>query len=177
MAMIFIGGSRDIVALPDPAIERIASIVAAEHGVLIGDAPGADAEAQSLLAGYGYEHVGVFHAGREPRNNLGDWAAYHIPPPAGAKGFAVHAEKDREMARRADYGLMIWNGISPGTALNVLRLALIGSPCVVYDTMRSMVTTTYSAADWQAMLDNAGAEVRRQIETRMTPDERLALAE
>ena len=47
--------------------------------MLIGDAPGADAEVQSLLAGYGYEHVGVFHAGKEPRNNLGDWAAYHIP--------------------------------------------------------------------------------------------------
>ncbi|CAG0982340.1 MAG: hypothetical protein F9K19_23885 [Rhizobiaceae bacterium] len=177
MAMIFIGGSRDIVALPDPAIERIGSIVAAEHGVLIGDAPGADAETQSLLAGYGYEHVGVFHAGREPRNNLGDWAAYRIPAPAGAQGFAVHAAKDREMARRADYGLMIWDGVSPGTALNVLRLALIGSPCVVYDTMRGMVATTYSAADWQALLRNAGTEVRRQIEARMTPDERLALAE
>ena len=125
MAMIFIGGSRDIAVLPDPAIERISSIVAQEHGVLIGDAPGADAEVQGLLAGYGYEHVGVFHAGKEPRHNLGDWAAYHVPPPPGARGFAVHAEKDREMARRADYGLMIWDGVSPGTFLNVLRLALI----------------------------------------------------
>lgn len=177
MAMIFIGGSRDIAALPDPAIERIASIVAAEHGVLIGDAPGADAEAQSLLAGYGYEHVGVFHAGKEPRNNLGDWATYHIPPPAGAQGFAVHAEKDREMARRADYGLMIWDGVSPGTALNVLRLALIGSPCVVYDLMRGMVTTTYNIGGWRAMLHNSSDDVRRQIEARMTPDERLALTE
>lgn len=101
MAMIFLGGSRDIFELPVPAIERIASIVAAEHGVLIGDAPGADAEMQGLLAGYNYEHVGVFHAGAKPRNNLGDWAAYHIPPPDAAKGFAIHSEKDREMARRA----------------------------------------------------------------------------
>ena len=46
-------------------IERIGAIVAAEHGVLIGDAPGADAEIQGLLAGYNYEHVGVFHAGIE----------------------------------------------------------------------------------------------------------------
>ncbi|MET2831259.1 hypothetical protein [Mesorhizobium shangrilense] len=44
MAMIFLGGSRDIFELPVPAIERIGGIVAAEHGVLIGDAPGADAE-------------------------------------------------------------------------------------------------------------------------------------
>jgi hypothetical protein len=177
MAMIFIGGSRDIVALPDPAIERIGSIVAAEHGVLIGDAPGADAEVQSLLAGYGYEHVGVFHAGKEPRNNLGDWAAYHVPPPAGAQGFAVHAEKDREMARRADFGLMVWDGASPGTCLNILRLATIGSPCVVYDMMRGKVATVHNVANWRAMLDNAGAEVRRAVEARMTPDERFGLAE
>ena len=120
MAMIFLGGSRDIFELPAPVIERIGAIVAAEHGVLIGDAPGADAEMQSLLAGYNYEHVGVFHAEAEPRNNLGDWAAYPVPPPEGARGLAVHAEKDREMARRADFGLMVWDGASPGTCLNVL---------------------------------------------------------
>ena len=63
MAMIFVGGSRDIYELPEPAIARIGAMITAEHGVLVGDAPGADAEAQSLLAGYGYEHVGVFYAG------------------------------------------------------------------------------------------------------------------
>lgn len=175
MAMIFIGGSRDIFELPQPAVARIGAIVAAEHGVLIGDAPGADAEAQSLLAGYGYEHVGVFHAGKEPRNNLGDWAAYRIPPADGAQGFAVHTEKDREMARRADFGLMIWDGASPGTCLNILRLALTGSPCVVYDTLRGGVATIHNTTDWSAMLRIAGPEVRNAVEARMMPDERLAL--
>jgi len=176
MTMIFMGGSRDIVDLPEPAIERISSIVSHEHGVLIGDAPGADAEVQGLLAGYGYEHVGVFHAGKEPRHNLGDWAAYHVPPPPGARGFAIHAEKDREMARRADYGLMVWDGESPGTFLNVLRLALVASPCVVYDTARGTVVTTYGVADWRAMLDRVRTDVARQVIARMTPDEREALA-
>lgn len=175
MAMIFLGGSRDIFELPVPTIERIGTIVAAEHGVLIGDAPGADAEMQGLLAGYNYEHVGVFHAGAEPRNNLGDWAAYHIPPPDGAQGFAVHAGNDREMARRADFGLMVWDGASPGTCLNVLRLSLIASPCVIYDTMRGRVTTVHNTADWRAMTHDAGPDVRRQVEARMTADERLAL--
>lgn len=175
MAMIFIGGSRDVVALPEPAIERIGSIVSNEHGVLIGDAPGADAEAQGMLAGYGYEHVGVFHAGKEPRNNLGDWAAYHIAPPAGAQGFALNAEKDREMARRADFGLMIWDGESAGTFLNVLRLAMIGSPCVIYDLARGRVATTRDVADWQAMLKHAGPDVARHILARMTPEEQSAV--
>jgi hypothetical protein len=175
MAMIFLGGSRDIVELPVPAIERIGAIVAAEHGVLIGDAPGADAEMQGLLAGYNYEHVGVFHAGPEPRNNLGGWAAYPVPPPEGARGFAVHAEKDREMARRADFGLMVWDGASPGTCLNVLRLAVTGSPCVIYDTMRGIVATVDDAVNWHAMLHHAGPDVRRAIEARMSENERLLL--
>jgi hypothetical protein len=175
MAMIFLGGSRDILELPIPAIERIGAIVSAEHGVLIGDAPGADAEIQSLLAGYNYKHVGVFHAEAEPRNNLGDWAAYHISPPDGAEGFAIHAEKDREMARRADFGMMIWDGASRGTCLNVLRLVVIGNPCVVYDTMRGIVATVHNTVDWRAMLHHAGPELRRDVEARMSADERLAL--
>ncbi len=176
MAMIFLGGSRDIFELPTSAIERIGAIVAQEHGVLIGDAPGADAEMQGLLAGYNYDHVGVFHAGAEPRNNLGDWAAYRIPPPDGTKGFAAHSEKDREMARRADFGMMVWDGISPGTCLNMLRLAIIGSPCAVYDTMRGTVGTVHTVADWRAMLHHADADVRSGVEARMTADERLALS-
>jgi len=148
MAMIFMGGSRDIFELPPPAIERIGAIVATEHGVLIGDAPGADAEMQGLLVGYNYDHVGVFHAGAAPRNNLGDWAAYHIPPPDGSKGFAVHSAKDREMARRADFGLMVWDDASPGTV--------------------------HTVPDWRAVLQHAGSDVRQAVEARMTADERLA---
>lgn len=173
MAMIFIGGSRDTFELPEPAIARIGAIMAAEHGVLVGDAPGADAEAQSLLAGYGYEHVGVFHAGCEPRNNLGDWAAYHRPAPDGSHGYAYHAEKDREMARRADYGLMIWDGASPGTCLNILRLAATASPCIVYDTMRGMQRTVRNIPDWHDMLRGVGSDVVRQVDARMTDDERV----
>ncbi|HEV2501757.1 MAG TPA: hypothetical protein VGV39_01695 [Mesorhizobium sp.] len=175
MSMIFLGGSRDIFELPPAAIERIGAIVAAEHGVLIGDAPGADAEAQGLLAGYNYEHVGVFCAGDTPRNNLGDWAVYRVPPPLGAHGFDVHAPKDREMGRRADYGLMVWDGRSPGTCLNVLRLAMMSKPCVIYDMSRGSVATVQNTADWRATLRLAGLDVCRQIEARMTPDERLAL--
>lgn len=175
MAMIFICGSCDIVELPPPAIERICAIVSAEHGVLIGDAHGVDAEAQGLLAGYRYEHVGVFHSGKEPRNNLGDWAAYHVPPSESAQGYSAEAAKDMEMARRADFGLMIWDAASPETALKVLRLAIIGSPCVVYDVSRGTAGTVYDPAGWQAMIRHGGDDVRQQIEALMTPDERMAL--
>ena len=174
MAMIFLGGSRDIFELPVPAIERVGTIVVAEHGVLVGDAPGADAEMQGLLAGYNYEHVGVFCAGDAPRNILGDWAVYPVSPPAGDHGIDAHAPKDREMVRRAELGLMVWDGMSPGTCLNVLRLATMNKPCVIYDMERGSVGTIHGTDDWRAMLRHAGPGVRRQIEARMTSDERLA---
>jgi hypothetical protein len=171
MAMIFIGGSHDVIELPEPAVARIGAIVAAEHGVLVGDAPGVDTEAQSLLAGYRYEHVGVFHAGSTPRNNLGDWAAYHIPPQEDAEGYELQAAKDREMARRADFGLMIWDGGSPGTALNIMRLAVKASPCVVYDTARRREWTVRSADDWKELLHVAGQQARIRAYSRMTEEE------
>lgn len=169
MTMIFIGGSQSIFELPPGVIASIGNIVASEHGVLIGDAPGADAEAQGLLAGYGYEHVGVFHAGPAPRNNLGDWASYHIETPEAGQPFSVHDE----MVRRADYGLMVWDGASPGTALKVMRLALIGSPCVVHDMSRGTVGTVRDIGGWRDMIVRAGPEVVREVEASMTADERI----
>ncbi len=169
MTMIFIGGSQSVFELPPGVVASIGNIVAAEHGVVIGDAPGADAEAQSLLAGYGYEHVGVFHTGRTPRNNLGDWAAYFIEPSHPGQLFSVHDE----MVRRADFGLMIWDGASPGTALNIMRLAMMGSPCVVHDLSRGTVGTVRDIIGWRDMIARAGPEVARQVEAHMTPDERF----
>ena len=72
------------------------------------------------------------------------------------------------MARRADYGLMVWDGASPGTCLNMLRLAAAGSPCVVYDTMRSATFTLRNLPDWHEMLRNAGRDLVGRIEARMT---------
>ena len=79
------------------------------------------------------------------------------------------------MVRRADFGLMIWDGMSPGTALNVLRLAIKGSPCVVYDVSRALAGTVRNPTDWKVMLKGSGPDVLQPIEARMTADERTAL--
>ncbi|BCH12824.1 hypothetical protein MesoLj131c_70820 (plasmid) [Mesorhizobium sp. 131-3-5] len=79
------------------------------------------------------------------------------------------------MAQRADFGMMVWDGASPGTAVNVFRLAIANKPCVIYDLTRGRMATTYNVKDWCAMLRHAGPDIRRQVEARMMPDERLAL--
>ena len=70
---------------------------------------------------------------------------------------------------------MIWDGMSPGTYLNVLRLAMANKPRVIYDLASGSVATTYNAADWRAMFRHAALDIRRQVEAHMTPDERSAL--
>ncbi len=80
------------------------------------------------------------------------------------------------MARPADFGLMVLDGASPSTCLNILRLATIGSPCAVCDMMRGSVAAVQNVANWGAMFDNPAPRFAAPSR-RMTPDERLRLAE
>ncbi|RVD45317.1 hypothetical protein EN750_39070, partial [Mesorhizobium sp. M7A.F.Ca.ET.027.03.2.1] len=69
----------------------------------------------------------------------------------------------------------VWDGASPGTAVNVLRLAIANRPCVIYDLARGRMATTYNVEDWCAMLRHVDPDTRRHVEARMTPEERLTL--
>ena len=61
-----------------------------------------------------YRRVVAFHIGDKPRNNLG----FDTVQVSGSK----QTDKDAAMAERADYGLAIWDGRSPGTAKNIARV-------------------------------------------------------
>ena len=125
MNTIFIGGSRHVSRLPSEVKKRLDNVVVSGHRVIVGDANGADKAVQKHFHDIHYDKVTVFCSGASPRNNLGTWLTHHVDAPKNAKGFQFYAAKDREMAREADFGLMIWDGKSPGTVLNVLRLAIV----------------------------------------------------
>ena len=108
MNTIFIGGSRHVSRLPSEVKKRLDNVVASGHHVIVGDANGADKAVQKHLYDIHYDKVTVFCSGASPRNNLGTWFTHHVDPPKNAKGFQFYAAKDREMAREADFGLMIW---------------------------------------------------------------------
>ncbi len=121
MNTIFIGGSRHVSRLPAEVKKRLDNVIASHHQVIVGDANGADKAVQKHFFDANYANVTVFCSGDAPRNNLGSWTTHRVHVPEGTKGFQFYAAKDREMAREADFGLMIWDGKSPGTVLNVLR--------------------------------------------------------
>jgi probable addiction module antidote protein len=168
---IFIGGSRHVSRLPPEVKKRLDNVVASGHRVIVGDANGADKAVQKHFLDKHYDKVTVFCSGNAPRNNLRPWLIQQVDAPKTAKGFHFYAAKDREMAREADFGLMIWDGKSPGTVLNVLRLALAGKIAVLFNVPEKDVVNIKSVDAWRNFIAHCSDELQRDVKERATPDE------
>ncbi len=103
-------------------VERIDNIVREQFAILVGDADGVDASIQKILAQKSYKSVKVFCTGSIPRNNVGRWELINIETDHKPKTRLYFTAKDLEMAKRCDYGLMIWDSKSTGTLSNVYEL-------------------------------------------------------
>lgn len=171
MNTIFIGGSRHVSRLPPEFKKRLDKVVASGHRVIVGDANGADKAVQKHFLDKRYDKVTVFCSGAMPRNNLGTWHTHHVDAPKNAKGFHFYAAKDREMAREADFGLMIWDGKSPGTLLNVLRLALAGKIAVLFNMPEKAVVNIKTVDAWKDFISRCSRELQNDVKDRATPDE------
>lgn len=171
MSTIFIGGSRHISRLPVEIKQRLDNVISSKHRVVVGDANGADKAVQKHFVDAAYDNVTVFCSGGSYRNNLGQWSTHRVDAPKTAKGFQFYAVKDREMAREADFGLMIWDGKSPGTVLNVLRLVRSGKIAVLYSVPEKRAINIKTVADWDAFLERCNDELRHDLRERATPDE------
>jgi probable addiction module antidote protein len=168
---IFIGGSRHVSRLPPEVKKRLDNVVASGHSVIVGDANGADKAVQKHFLDKHYDKVTVFCSGTAPRNNLGTWLTNHVDAPRSAKGFQFYAAKDRQMAREADFGLMIWDGKSAGTVLNVLRLAIAGKIAVLFNVPDKNVVNIKSVDGWRNFIAQHSDELRKDLKERATPDE------
>jgi probable addiction module antidote protein len=171
MNTIFIGGSRRISHLPAHAKDRLNNVIGSGLNVLVGDANGTDKAVQKYLLESAYRKVTVFCSGGRCRNNLGNWPTRNIQAPKRANGFQFYALKDREMAREADFGLMIWDGKSSGTVLNVLRLIGARKKAVLLNAPEKSAISFKTPADWTAFLAQCTAELRHDLRERATPEE------
>lgn len=171
MNTIFIGGSRHVSRLPAEVRKRLDNVVASGHQVVVGDANGADKAVQKHFLDARYDRVTVFCSGDTPRNNLGAWQVRRIDAPKNSKGFQFYAAKDCEMAREADFGLMIWDGKSPGTVLNVLRLILANKISVLFNVTDKAATNIKSAEQYREFLVRCPPDVRSSIKERATSQE------
>jgi probable addiction module antidote protein len=171
MNTVFIGGSRHVSRLPTEVKKRLDNVVASGHQVIVGDANGADKAVQKHFMDAHYDKVIVYCSGDAPRNNLGSWQIHHVDAPKNTKGFQFYAAKDREMARQADFGLMIWDGKSPGTVLNVLRLVRAGKISVLFNVPEKAALNIKSANQWETFLAQCSAQLRTDLKERAMPEE------
>ena len=104
-----------------------------QRPILVGEASGVDRAVQQYLHEQHYSHVTVFCSGHRPRCNVHGWPVHalqsHVPE---SQGFRFYRLKDQEMARQAYCGLMIWDGKTVGTLLNIMRLVKQEKACLVY---------------------------------------------
>ncbi len=171
MKKVFIGGSRHVSRLTPQVIERLENIVGRGFSVVVGDAAGADKAVQKYLVDASYPHVTVFCSGDRARNNLGQWKLHKVATAKTVKGFQFFAAKDREMAQEADFGLMIWDGKSPGTALNVLRLLRAGKKAVMLRVPDKQTVEFKSKSDWSAFIAGCESQLIEDLRSRATPEE------
>lgn len=132
MTIVFLSGSRKIGRIADEVRRRIQKMVENNLEIVTGDANGADKAMQAYLAELQYPDVTIYYVGEQPRNNVGHWATKVVIGDKTLSGRDFYAQKDREMSRLADYGFVVWDGKSPGSAQNMLWLIEEGKAVVVY---------------------------------------------
>lgn len=132
MTSVFLGGSRKINRLNKEIKERLQKIISQQFTILIGDANGSDKAFQRFLKERDYKNVFIYCSGNGCRNNLGNWEAVKIGNEVKTKNLKFYMMKDAEMANRAEYGFMLWDGKSAGTINNVLNLLSNQKKTLIY---------------------------------------------
>lgn len=132
MMKVFIAGPRAIKELDNNIRIKINSICDKNYDVLVGDADGIDTSVQNYLKDRDYRNVKIFASKGIARNNIGNWNVENVEVNENVKGFDFYAQKDLEMAKKADIGFMIWNGKSRGTFNNMINLLKLEKEVVLY---------------------------------------------
>ncbi|MBU2981042.1 hypothetical protein KO498_04370 [Lentibacter algarum] len=158
MNTVFLSGSRKLSRLNGAIKERLQAIIDQQLTVIIGDANGADKAMQSYLAQVGYPNVTVFFAGDTCRNVIGPWSAVRISVDSKLKGRAIHTEKDRAMAAKADFALVLWDRESIGSLTNVCEMVLLNKKAKVYVSPAQSFVSVSRAEDISALLEGCTPE-------------------
>jgi adenine-specific DNA-methyltransferase len=175
MMKVFIGGSRKISKLSSEVHHRLDEILAKHLPIVIGDAPGVDKSVQQYVHAKGYRDVAVFCSGSRCRNNVGDWPTRQLAVSSSRRDFDFYATKDIQMAQEASFGLMIWDGESAGTLMNVLRLIKQNKRAVILEVSKRASHELSCESEWKDFFSACSDEVRQRIE-KLSASESKAMA-
>lgn len=174
MPTVFAAGSLNIKHLHPLFLERLRNVVASNMDVVVGDADGADKAIQESLHELGAISVTVYCSGPRPRNNVGGWPIQVVSSEAEPGTRAFFTAKDLEMAKVADYGLMVWDGKSTGTLSNTIELLRRGKKSVVF-VNRDRTFITVSDVDALRKLASLMSETaRNKAESKIRLSSKIA---
>jgi hypothetical protein len=170
MKKIFISGSIGIKNLDSAVDKRIDNIINSDFEILIGDANGVDASVQKLLYDKNYTNVTVYCSGNNVRNNIGTWDVKKVITEHKANTKLFFTAKDILMAKKCDYGFMIWDSKSTGTLNNIYELVIQGKKSRVFvNRLKSFfkVTNTTEFEDLISIMNkNAFEQADKKIQLR-----------
>ena len=152
MTTVFIAGSITIKQLERKVRERIDNIVTSKFDVVFGDADGADKAIQTYLFERGVRNAVVYCSGTRPRNNIGQWPVHQVTTGHAAGSRAFYTVKDVEMAKDADYGLMVWDAKSTGTLSNAIELLSRKKKSVVFVNTTKVFLTVGDVSQLEALV-------------------------
>ena len=168
MTKVFIGGSRHVSRLNAQIRERLDTIVSKGLPIVIGDANGADKAVQTYLFDRRYVNVEVFCSDDICRNNVGAWTVRKVPVHSREKTAEFYSAKDRAMTEEATVGLMLWDGQSVGTLMNVFRLLKSNKKAVIYVVSQKKFIDFHTAQAWDDFIQHCDLSLRRKVEQRAT---------
>jgi len=164
MKKVFIAGSRRLSRVPPEVRQRLDEMIRRELTILVGDANGADKAVQAYFAEKGYANVTVYCTGGDCRNNVARWPIRAVPAPHASRDFAYFTAKDAAMADDADVALMLWDGQSSGTIVNVARLVSRSKPTVIYSAPTKTFATLKTPEELIEFLSAADPGVRAKLD-------------
>lgn len=135
-------------------VKRIENIIGEKFSVIIGDADGVDSSIQQILANKSYKNVTVYCSGSYPRNNIGKWETHSVHSDHSPNTRAFFAAKDIAMAKKCDYGLMVWDSKSTGTLSNVYELLLLKKTSVVFVNKTKNFVTVSNPVGFEQLVSN-----------------------
>jgi hypothetical protein len=92
----------------------------------------------------------------------------------GQSEFQYYAAKDLAMSEEADYGFMIWDGESAGTANNILNLLERGKKVVVYLSSQKEFLTFKTPTDAGELLNRVDPTTARTLDKKIGFFQRVA---
>jgi hypothetical protein len=167
MTTVFLSGSRKLSRINDAIRYRLDNMIEKNLSIIVGDANGADKAMQSYLAERSYKEVTVFFVGNGSRNNVGQWPSKNVETHKKLSGWRFYAQKDREMAKLADFGFVLWDGKSAGSVDNILTLMKERKKAVVYYAPEKKFYIVKTLADAIGLLQKCDPETYSAIDKKL----------